>query len=921
MDVIGRYTAIVLSVILIILFPLQYIAQSQDETMENVVYTYADELANLVRHQGFITLDMYEEFVHKLNMTGEVYDITIESSHPITGKEAAKQTVGDTIPDIKVENTSFIDKCSCEDYACEGNICGDDFCNNSKCNEKSVGECDTCQYQERTNELLLSSNELLSSHNEINSLASHSHTNACYAGHRHISSCSTGYYTGPPLTNIKTQHYYSFDGVYSAQYAYFLCDKDHVFASLCINNPEHFVANVTWDQYYLNDQNQQTCKGKRVDKWLQSTVPLPGYTKIYENFYTKDNPEWSIWRNITATLYCLPTNKVLNQTELDYLTTVGLDSSLSCPHCLNLGEYPKTLARTITCGQEEDVTPVCNQVVTAITATYSQQTVSLGSDIIATANATMLDGSTKKVSCSVTGYDRNKLGKQMVTLTYSGLVDNAIKTSTKTCTIIVTVTPSTLTGIIASPETVNVERYNQPVLTVIASYDDASSRTVTDYTLIGYNSGLLGRQEVTVSYTENGITKTVPVSVTVNNIPVICPSCGKSYTLDDNDLDNGCPYCKSEIVKIMVNTDFIRVPNGSELPITVIAVYTDGSQYEVGVSEWSSNYRPELVGLQEITISYLGLTTAIVVEVTAQERNCPVCGLNYSFNEDGTDPGCPYCSKEVIGIDVLEESVTIEAHMNLPITVMVTFKDGHTAPITDWTTNLVADSPGTYEVTIYYQAATDTISVTIVEEGRSICPYCGLAYDFSDSPAGCPDCSKILVGLEASLRSGGTKVMYKSQLNLELVLIYKDTHRRITYTGWTVDGYRSDKLGTQTITIHYENLVSTMIIEVVDELPKAVCQEGHEYYLDGDGSDPGCPYCNQEDNKEKAVFYFENTYTTKIIETLYRDGIYQLREGDYLTITVTKRNTSLRSKIKNLFFGTNREVAGKKYTFGGEVLK
>lgn len=878
MDVIGRFVVIVLAVILVIIFPLQYIAQSQDETMENVVYTYADELTNLSRHQGYISLDMYEEFVHKLDMTGEVYDITIESSHPITGKEAAKQTVGDTIPDINLEKTSFIDKCSCKDYACEGYICGDDFCNNSKC--KSGGEFDTCQYKKGSHELLLSAQ------GEINSFAAHVHTDACYSGHNHsINGCSYHSHTGNSVTG---------GGCYGkANY--------HSHSSGCYGSGT-CGGSISGHNGTISFTTCGTCK-----------------SRVVVNTYTYSCSSCGSSYGSASIYRCGHGGSSLSGRCSRFVSTLTCTTSTSTifSYSLNCGRW-----EGYQCGLSNDPNSKCSSVVTSLSASEPLQRVTLGDNIILTAIATMLDESTKIVNCISSGYDRNKLGTQTVTLTYSGLVDTAKKTGTKTCTTEVIVnSPIKLIGITASSDIIEVDRYQQPVITVIATYDDDSSREVTDYTLIGYNSGLIGRQEVTVSYTEYGITKTTLVSVVVNNIPVNCTRCGRSYTLDDNDLDNGCPYCKSEIVKIMANTDFIRLPYGSKLPITVIAVYADGNQYEVEVSEWSSNFRPDLIGIQEVTINYLGLTTSIIVEVTTEERNCSVCGLNYSFNEDGTDPGCPYCSKEVISIDVIEESVTIEKHMNLPITVMGTFKDGHTALITDWTTNLVTDSPGTYEATIYYQAATDTISVTIVGEGRSICPYCGLAYDFSDNPGGCPDCSKTLVGIEASLRSGGTKVMYKSQLNLELVLIYMDTHRRITYTGWTVDGYRSDKLGTQTITIHYESLVSTMIIEVVDELPKAICQEGHEYYLDGDGSDPGCPYCNQEENKEKAVFYFENTYTAEIIETLYRDGIYQLREGDYLTITVTKRNTSLRSKIKSLFFGANREIAGKKYTFGGEVLK
>jgi hypothetical protein len=91
--------------------------------------------------------------------------------------------------------------------------------------------------------------------------------------------------------------------------------------------------------------------------------------------------------------------------------------------------------------------------------------------------------------------------------------------------------------------------------------------------------------------------------------------------------------------------------------------------------------------------------------------------------------------------------------------------------------------------------------------------------------------------------------------------------------------------------------------------------------MNEDGTDPGCPYCANESEKDNAIFLLDITYRNEIIEALYSTGIFYLEEGDYLTVTITPKEGSLRSNIKNMFFGTNRDIKGKSFTYGGEVNK
>jgi Zn finger protein HypA/HybF involved in hydrogenase expression len=472
--------------------------------------------------------------------------------------------------------------------------------------------------------------------------------------------------------------------------------------------------------------------------------------------------------------------------------------------------------------------------------------------------------------------------------------------------------PFKLSTLTVSPASQEVFRYQSPSFSVTANYDNGTSKPVTG-SISNYNSSVLGTQTVTITYSESGVTKTATANVIVRNLTRVCPICYTGYYLDNNDKDPGCPYCKSTIVSISASPDSIVLNKGKPLNITVEATYRNGSRSIV--TGWTSNYDPSQVGIQDVSISYQTFTANIRVEVKNQLKTCSICSQEYELNNDGTDPGCPVCKKTVISIDASPKVLTINKHQTLPITVKATYKDGHTETINDWASNLMADTAGIYEVMILYQNVMDIITVTVMEDGQIECPYCGLKYLFNDSPKGCPSCYVTLTGIEASLRSGGTKVPHKSKLNLQITKIFKDEHRELTYTGWTVSDYNPDRLGIQTITAHYNGFSDQLDIEVVDDLPEVTCPNGHTYYLNADGSDPGCPYCSGTVDKEESLFYFDTTYTRFIIDAIYTNGEFPLKKGDYLKITIRPRNESILSKLLNMFTGFLK----REYTFGGEV--
>lgn len=902
MDAAGRYIATLLAVIFILLFPLQYVAQSQDEAIRSMLHTYAAKFTDTARQNGVISLDMYEDLEEKLTQAGDRYEVSIEVAHPVSGKEMAAYSPWEDMHQCKTEKVALI-----------------------------------------ASSLQVKTKDCISESNDIRTFSSHSHTDQCYSGHRHTGNCVLSgdmahpvsveyrYGTTRSSNNISStvlgisiycskcnNILLSIDGAYNNEphYKYsFHCyiDYYHYASNGSITKTNYQASGVRRDDYNTIEIREFEERHSFVRGFLDNIYDYISHKPIISKV---DNWNGSITTKITDNfmweyedLYIMYWF-YLSETD----TWIYRYKDLPFVGCVYCGTYGENYS----CGKAQDNTPVCNQVVTSVTATNPTQNVVQGSNIITTATATYLDGHTGTVNCS-SNYNPNKIGTQTVTLTHSGKVGDGKTIGTRTCTTKVTVrSAATLTSIIATPTTQSITRYTDPSFTVRACYNDGSDKIITGYSLSGFDRNTLGLQTVTISYSEYGITKTTKASVIVKNLTRTCSVCETVYELDDQDKDHGCPVCSSTMVGIVATPEYVTVPKGDAFAVTVEAIYRNGSK--AIVTGWNSNYVKDIIGIQEVRISYEGFHTYILVNVVDNKVICPICERVYSLQEDDTDGGCPYCSTEVISIEAEPDQLTIEKHQPLNITVTAAFRDGHTEQVTDWSTNLLTDRTGTYDALIMYRNLTDHITVTIKEEGLIQCPYCDLEYSYREHPEGCPVCYHTIVGMEAELRSGGTTVPLKSNLNLQIVLLYQDTHRVLKYSGWTVEGYRPDLLGLQTVMVRYQEFSTNLTIEVVDNPYRVVCPKGHVYYLNEDGSDPGCPQCQNETEKENAIFLFSITYTSQILETLYSERFYYLKQGDYLTIRITKKGASVSSRLQKMFFGTGTGIDNIIYTYGGEVI-
>ncbi len=194
-------------------------------------------------------------------------------------------------------------------------------------------------------------------------------------------------------------------------------------------------------------------------------------------------------------------------------------------------------------------TPPSNRTLSSISLSGTYPTTFKVGDTFShegmTVTATYDDNTTEDVTedASFEGYDMSTAGDQEVTVSYTEGEE------TKTATYDITVKNIQLTGITLSgdyPTTFTVgDAFSHEGMTVTANYDDNTSEDVTaDASFGGYDMSSAGEQEVTVSYTKGGVTKTAAYNIMVNALT------GEAYTLvtSVDDLADGDNV-------IIVNTD------------------------------------------------------------------------------------------------------------------------------------------------------------------------------------------------------------------------------------------------------------------------------------------------------------------------------------------------------------------------------
>ena len=77
MNPLSKIIAIILSVILMFIAPLLYMAQKQDVISQSYVSNKTTEFIDSIKNSGYISMQMYMDYINKIDATNNLYNIEI----------------------------------------------------------------------------------------------------------------------------------------------------------------------------------------------------------------------------------------------------------------------------------------------------------------------------------------------------------------------------------------------------------------------------------------------------------------------------------------------------------------------------------------------------------------------------------------------------------------------------------------------------------------------------------------------------------------------------------------------------------------------------------------------------------------------------------------------------------------------------
>lgn len=78
---VSKWFAAFLSVLLLYMVPAGESARRQDDLSRIVVYQSVTKFVDSVRMKGYLSPQMYRDFIHELDVTGNLYEVELEHQH------------------------------------------------------------------------------------------------------------------------------------------------------------------------------------------------------------------------------------------------------------------------------------------------------------------------------------------------------------------------------------------------------------------------------------------------------------------------------------------------------------------------------------------------------------------------------------------------------------------------------------------------------------------------------------------------------------------------------------------------------------------------------------------------------------------------------------------------------------------------
>ena len=288
--------------------------------------------------------------------------------------------------------------------------------------------------------------------------------------------------------------------------------------------------------------------------------------------------------------------------------------------------------------------------------------------------------------------------------------------------------------------------------TVTATYSDGSTKNVTgSASFTGYNMQTAGSQTVTVSYVENGVTKTTTYQITVNEPQIALSSISLTTTT--------------------VKTEYKVGETFSSDGLIVTAKYSDNSTKDVTDSVTFSGYDLSSTGVQTVVVSYteegVTKTASYNILVSNSQTTITLTGIAVT-----TQPA----KTEYIVNDVLDTTGMV---------VTATYSDGSSMEITGYTLSSPdMSTAGEKTITVTYQGKTATFTVT-VSEPQPVVTLSSIA--ITTQP------TKTVFEVGDSFDTSG----------LVVTATYSDGTTKDVTSSVSFSGYNMQAAGTQTVTVSY----------------------------------------------------------------------------------------------------------------------
>ena len=724
LDALDHLTDILIGLAILFLVPLIYSGLKQDTLIRTIVSEQTEQLIEETRSQGYLSREMYEDYQQSLAKTGFLYDIKLEHKQKILEPEYRFRTIDEILEE---QNKAFTGTNIYHSYPVSTNI---PVVSDSIDNSGLTMNTDT--------------NESILARATTTPSTGHVHTDACYSGHRHVDPYSSISHSNAPVIFTALRDEVRYNGAYNLYYTYTVdimcasCYERLYSIGIATGGAEVYILEVTYssnayggsvasNRFFtlpgsynsstalagniaignvLSLYNHAKASGAAADQWSAADAcyyNLPGIPHIGNDgrlYYTpfngcikKDRPSSSYGKihgyNKNA---CYPLGKK-SKVNMNFNRYYDSDSNASIMHV------------DVFCAD-------CNkQVVSLRSAYYSPGSTSRYSSYYST---------------SWYGYDTDGTIKEFRTDSGGGSGSYFSPGSSFAIS----------NGIIR-------EAYN-----LLSSYFNSNN------TYKVYENGTMYRTVTPVYFLDAfpvrlSVVAAEPISY-VNYLG--CPYCGTygtAYTC--GQVDNYILACDKKVISISPTHPVQSVYTNESLITTVIATYLDGSTKVVLATSYFST--ATATQNQRVTLTYTDAfgtahTTTITVNVIPRNKTCSH-GHVYKLNNDGSDPGCPFCRQWLASLYVefpTTPNFTIYRGTTLSgngVTLLATYLDGHTELIeTEYIDNLDRYYVGSQYVTMSYKGHNAYLTV-VTKRNLKLCPVCHRQYELhpDDSEPGCPWCA------------------------------------------------------------------------------------------------------------------------------------------------------------------------------------